>query len=186
MTTIIKKIITTLVIVIISFGYVYAQSNHRFDIVNVETLKLKADTIARDYLEAYPDFYGYTVVLQMDTDGQLTNQTFPLDACFRYSLPEELAVDGVGIAVTLDTSLYYDVQIGQITKGKLPLKYNYIGLSEAINLFNKSYKNFVSEVSSVALFHDVSMTEPTYVFRIDNGFIIIGAISGNSGFMKQN
>ncbi len=181
----IKKVLVVILLTIMSFGCLSAQTNQRFDIIEVEVLKVKADSISGEYLEVATDFYGYSTVLQLNQDGKLTPKTFALDTSFRYSSPEGLGVDGSGITVTLDSSLNPDIQLGQVTKGRLPLKDNYFGLTEAINLFTKSYEDFVSEVRTVSLFHDVSMAEPVYVFRVEEGYIILGAISGTSGFMKQ-
>lgn len=181
----IKKTYVAIVIALLTMGCMSANNPSNYKLENVEMLKLKADTIASEYLESNPDFFGYTVILQTDKEGQLTTNALPLDATFRYSLTEGLGVDGVGISVKLDSSLNSDVQIGQMTKGKLLLRDNYMALSDAIKLFTKTFHEVVNEISFVTLFHDVSMAEPVYLFHINDGYIIIGAISGDSKFMKK-
>lgn len=89
-----KKCIFVFLLAMIAIGRIFAQTSMRYDIIDVEQLRLKADSVAKAHLEMAPDFYGYSAVLHTDKDGRLTTLTYPLDAKFRYSLPVRNRCEG--------------------------------------------------------------------------------------------
>lgn len=177
-----KKCIFVFLLALIAIGRIFAQTSMRYDIIDVEQLRLKADPVAKAYLEMAPDFYGYSAVLHTDKDGRLTTLTYPLDAKFRYSLPEGTGVKGVGITVTLDATLREDVQIARFTAGKIPVKGEYMGLEQAIAHFT-SYCPDYDNMVSVSLMYENTIDEPTYLFEIKNRLFVLKAISGNYIFI---
>ncbi len=180
-----KKFGLGIILSILSLVNLTAQNNKGNAIMDVEFLKHKADSIAAEYLENVPMFLGYSVVLQPDQDGHLTSQTFPLDARFRYCLPEGMGVDGTGITIQIDSSLKPYVEMGSVAKGKIALSDYFISLTEAIRVFKQSYEGDEKELKTVSLFQDATMAEPVYVFSVQDGLFIIGAVSRDSMLMKK-
>ncbi len=128
-----NKYFITFLLTIMVIGQCFAQSSYRYDIIDVEQLRLKADSVAKINLEIEPDFYGYSAVLHTSNEGKLTTLTYPLDATFRYALPKGLGAEGAGIAVILDAHMQPSLQMGQFSVGKLPLKGKYADLGQAIS-----------------------------------------------------
>lgn len=177
-----KKCFLVFLLAMIAIGRCFAQTSVRYDIIDVEQLRLKADSVAKAHLEMVPDFYGYSAVLHTDKDGKLTTLSYPLDAKFRYSLPEGIGVKGVGITVTLDAMLREDVQIARFTAGKMPIKGEYMGLEQAIVHFT-SYCPDYDDMVNVSLMHENTVGEPTYLFEIKNRLFVLKAITGDYFFI---
>lgn len=177
-----KKCIFVFLLAMIAIGRIFAQTSMRYDIIDVEQLRLKADSVAKAHLEMAPDFYGYSAVLHTDKDGRLTTLTYPLDAKFRYSLPEGIGVKGVGITVTLDAMLRKEVQIAKFTAGKIPIKGEYMGLEQAIAHFTLYCPNH-DDMVSVSFMHENTVDEPTYLFEIKGRLFVLKAISGDYFFI---
>ena len=177
-----KKSIFVFLMAMIAIGQGFAQTAQWYDSIDVEQLRLKADSVAQKYLKIVPDFYGYSAVLHTDNDGRLTTLTYPLDAKFRYALPEEIGVKGVGIAVTLDARLSPDVQVARFTAGKKPIKGEYMGFEQAIAHFTL-YCPDHDDMVSVSLMHEKTIDEPTYLFEIKNRLFVLNAITGDYIFL---
>ena len=179
-----NKYFITFLLTIMVIGQCFAQSSYRYDIIDVEQLRLKADSVAKINLEIEPDFYGYSAVLHTSNEGKLTTLTYPLDATFRYALPKGLGAEGAGIAVILDAHMQPSLQMGQFSVEKLPLKGKYADLGQAIQLFTQFYPAH-EDLTSVTLFHDASMDEPVYLFGVEEGIFVLGAVSGGYNIIER-
>lgn len=175
-----KKLALLFLLLVCTLTKSFAQNG----IMDVEQLQHKADSVASEYLQSSPVFYGYSAQLHKDEESRLTTFTFPLDAVFRFALMDELRIEGVGITVRLDAKFQPDVAMGNFLSGKLPIEGEYMKLEDIVKIFTTACPDF-EDITTVTFFHSSDMDEPVYIFSVMNDLFIVGAVSGKTQLIER-